>query len=235
MPVRAIVTDIEGTTSSISFVRDVLFPYARKRLPAFIQTRGEQPEVKHWLQEAAKEAGYVNISREEMVKVLQGWIDNDRKSTALKALQGMIWKVGYEGGEFKAHMYPDAVTKLREWHDRETPIYVYSSGSVQAQELFFGHTTAGDLRALFSGYFDTTTGPKRHWASYTRIAEAVDVPPTMLLFVSDIAEELDAAADAGYRTYLILRQQGPGEPPRDEEFIDISRHPVVTDFLEIPI
>lgn len=233
MPVRAILTDIEGTTSSLSFVRDVLFPYSKKRLPAFIETRGEEPEVRHWLQEAAKEAGYIHVNKDEIVKILQGWINEDYKVTALKALQGMIWEAGYKNGDFKAHMYPDAVLKLRDWHEREIPLYVYSSGSVQAQHLFFGNTTAGDLRPLFSGYFDTTTGPKREWTSYLHISEAIEVPPTMILFLSDVVEELDAAADCGYRTYLLRRPPGPGEPEVYDD--DSSRHPIVTDFSEIPV
>jgi enolase-phosphatase E1 len=233
MPVRAIVTVIEGTTSSLSFVRDTLFPYSKKRLPAFIETRGDEPEVRHWLQEAAKEAGYIHVNKADIVRILTEWINEDYKATPLKAIQGMIWEAGYKNGDFKAHVYPDAVLKLREWHEREMPLYVYSSGSVQAQNLFFAHTTAGDLRELFSGYFDTTTGGKREWPSYCRIAEAIEVPPTMVLFLSDIVEELDAAADCGYRTYLLRRPPGPGEPEVYDD--DSSRHPIVMDFGEIPV
>lgn len=233
MPVRAIVTDIEGTTSSISFVKSVLFPYSRKRLPAFIETHGDLPEVRHWLSEAAREAGYIHVDKDQIVKILQNWIVEDQKVTALKAIQGMIWEEGYRAGDFKAHVYPDAALKLREWHEREFPLYVYSSGSVQAQNLFFGNTSAGDLRPLFSGYFDTTTGGKREWTSYTRIAEAIQVPPTMIMFLSDVVEELDAAADCGYRTYLLRRPPGPGEPEVYDD--DSSRHPIVMDFSEIPV
>ncbi|MGP1667472.1 MAG: acireductone synthase, partial [Rhodanobacter sp.] len=110
---RAIVTDIEGTTSSIDFVRDVLFPYARKRLPAFVETHADQPDVQHWLNEAAKEAGFIEASRQEIIELLLGWIDEDRKSTALKALQGMIWKAGYEAGDYRAHIYPEVAAQLR--------------------------------------------------------------------------------------------------------------------------
>jgi enolase-phosphatase E1 len=142
--IRAIITDIEGTTSSISFVRDVLFPYARKRLPAFVETHGDKPEVQHWLHEAAREAGLVEASRQEVIELLLGWIDADRKSTALKALQGMIWKDGYETGDYRAHLYPEVADRLREWRAVGLRLYVYSSGSVQAQQLFFGHSVAGD-------------------------------------------------------------------------------------------
>jgi enolase-phosphatase E1 len=204
--IRAIVTDIEGTTSSISFVRDVLFPYARQRLPAFIETHGDTPEVLHWLHEAAKEAGLVEASRQEVIELLLQWIDEDRKSTALKALQGMIWKDGYEAGDYRSHMYPDVAARLREWHARGLPLYVYSSGSVPAQKLLFGYSEAGDLTPLFSGYFDTETGHKREADSYRRIAEAINIPPAQILFLSDIVEELDAAVSAGLKTAWLIRE-----------------------------
>ena len=143
--IRAIITDIEGTTSSISFVREVLFPYARKRLPAFIETHGDQPEVQHWLHEAAREAGMIEAERQEVVELLLEWIDQDRKSTALKALQGMIWKDGYESGAYRAHMYPEVAARLRAWRADGLRLYVYSSGSVPAQQLFFRFSEAGDL------------------------------------------------------------------------------------------
>ncbi|HEY4555619.1 MAG TPA: acireductone synthase, partial [Lysobacter sp.] len=115
MPVRAILTDIEGTTSSISFVKDVLFPYARRALPAFVAGRGHEPEVRRWLDAVATEQGGVCDDR-MVAEVLQGWIDADRKHTALKALQGMIWADGYRSGEYRAHVYPDAAEALREWN-----------------------------------------------------------------------------------------------------------------------
>ena len=207
--IRAIVTDIEGTTSSISFVRDVLFPYARKRLPAFVETHGDRPEVQHWLHEAAKEAGYVEATRQEVVELLLRWIDEDRKSTALKALQGMIWKEGYEAGDYQAHVYPEVAARLRAWRAEGLRLYVYSSGSVPAQKLFFGFSEAGDLTPLFAGYFDTETGPKRERASYERIADAIGEQPEHLLFLSDIAEELDAAREAGFRTAWLVRPPHP--------------------------
>jgi len=203
--ITTILTDIEGTTSSISFVNDVLFPYARARLPAFVVTHADDPEVQHWLHEAAKEAGLVSAGQQELIDLLIEWIDADRKSTALKALQGMIWKDGYANGEYRAHVYPEVASRLRAWHDAGKRLYVYSSGSVPAQKLFFAHTEAGDLGALFSGYFDTETGPKRDAASYRRIATAIGVPPGEIRFLSDIVEELDAAAAAGMHTTQIAR------------------------------
>ena len=221
--IRAIVTDIEGTTSSISFVRDVLFPYARQRLPAFIETHGDTPEVQHWLHEAAREAGLVEASRQEVIEMLLQWIDEDRKSTALKALQGMIWKEGYEAGDYRSHMYPEVAARLREWHAGGTALYVYSSGSVPAQKLLFGYSEAGDLTPLFSGYFDTETGHKRDTESYRRIAEAIDMPPAQILFLSDIVEELDAAGSAGLKTAWLIRD--PLEfpvSPRHEAYRDFD-------------
>jgi len=225
--IRAIVTDIEGTTSSISFVRDVLFPYARKRLPAFVETHGDRPEVQHWLHEAAREAGLVEASRQEIIELLLQWIDQDRKSTALKALQGMIWKDGYEAGSYRAHMYPEVAARLRHWRAEGLRLYVYSSGSVPAQQLFFRHSEGGDLTPLFAGYFDTETGPKREAGSYRRIAEAIDEQPRHLLFLSDIVEELDAAQAAGFHTGWLVR-----EP----QALPVSpRHPVYRDFDAINV
>ena len=203
--IRAILTDIEGTTSSISFVHDVLFPYARKRLPAFVETHGDLPEVQHWLHEAAKEVGIVEASRQEIIELLLRWIDEDRKSTALKALQGMIWKEGYEAGDYQSHMYPEVAARLRAWRGDGLALYVYSSGSVQAQQLLFKFSEAGDLTPLLAGYFDTETGPKREAGSYTRIAEAIGEQPGHILFLSDIVQELDAAKAAGLHTGWLQR------------------------------
>jgi enolase-phosphatase E1 len=204
--IRAIVTDIEGTTSSISFVRDVLFPYARKRLPAFVETHGDKPEVRHWLHEAAKEADLIEASRQDIIELLLQWIDQDRKSTALKALQGMIWKDGYAAGDYRAHLYPEVAARLRDWRADGLRLYVYSSGSVPAQQLFFRYSEAGDLTSLFAGYFDTETGPKRETESYRRIAAAIDEQPRHILFLSDIVEELDAAKAAGFHTGWLIRE-----------------------------
>ncbi|MBN8726117.1 MAG: acireductone synthase [Xanthomonadales bacterium] len=223
--IQAILTDIEGTTSSIDFVKDVLFPFSRKRLPAFVETNTDNPDVQHWLQNAAEEAGFVSAERQELIELLLGWIDEDRKSTALKALQGMIWKDGYASGEFQAHVYPDVPPRLRAWRDAGKRLYVYSSGSVEAQQLFFAHTTMGDLAPLFSGWFDTEIGPKRDAASYHAIAEAIGIPEADILFLSDVVEELDAARAAGMATTLVAR--APGLCP------DICPHPCVASFEAI--
>jgi enolase-phosphatase E1 len=225
--IRAILTDIEGTTSSITFVKDVLFPYARQRLPAFIATHADNPEVQHWLHEAAREAGLVSATQNEMIELLQRWIDEDRKATPLKALQGMIWEDGYRNGEFRAHMYPDVAPKLREWKAENLDLYVYSSGSVPAQKLFFGFSEAGDLTPLFSGYFDTEIGAKREAGSYQSILNAIGRGGNETLFLSDVSEELDAARAAGMRTTLLARP--PGACP------STTRHPCVADFTAIAL
>ncbi|MGB0135003.1 acireductone synthase [Dokdonella sp.] len=225
--IRAILTDIEGTTSSISFVKDVLFPYSRERLPAFVVTHEDKPEVQHWLHEAAREAGLVSASEQEMIDLLIGWIDSDRKSTALKALQGMIWADGYRDSDFRAHIYEDAARRMHAWHAIGLPIYIYSSGSVPAQKLLFANTESGDLTPILSGYFDTETGAKRDSASYTRIATAIDLPATDILFLSDIVEELDAARLAGMQTTLLAR--GTEGCPAD------SQHPCAVDFDSVEV
>ncbi|MFD0727614.1 acireductone synthase [Lysobacter brunescens] len=206
-----ILTDIEGTTSSISFVKDVLFPYARRALPGFVRAHAEEPEVRRWLDVVATEHGAV-CSDDTIVEILQGWIDEDRKHTALKALQGMIWSDGYRGADFTAHIYPDAAAQLRDWHAAGLPLAVYSSGSVPAQKLFFGHTDAGDLTGLFEGWFDTEVGHKREAGSYTEIARRLGRLPDDILFLSDVVEELDAAREAGLRTVLIDRLDDYPQP-----------------------
>ncbi len=228
--ISAILTDIEGTTSSISFVKDVLFPYARRALPGFVAEHGQEPDVRRWLDAVATECG--GICQDEMiVETLQGWIDQDRKHTALKALQGMIWEAGYRDADFTAHIYPDAAPALQAWRGAGLPLYVYSSGSVPAQKLFFGHSDAGDLTGLFTGWFDTEVGGKREAASYARIAEAIGKPAGEILFLSDVVEELDAAREAGLQTVLIDRRQDYPQPRegdathghvRVESFGDIS-------------
>jgi enolase-phosphatase E1 len=203
--IRAILTDIEGTTSSISFVKDVLFPYARENLPAFVAAEAEEPEVARWLAVTAEEAGLAPDDRDGIVATLQRWIDEDRKITPLKALQGLIWADGYASGAYRAHLYPEVAARLVAWKAQGLELYVYSSGSVPAQRLFFGHSEAGDLTSLFSGYFDTEIGGKRDAASYARIAAQIGLEPAQILFLSDIVEELDAARAAGLQTTWLCR------------------------------
>jgi len=221
--INAIITDIEGTTSSIAFVKEVLFPYAAQQFPAFLHAHWDDPSVQEQLQAAAAEAGEPLDTPAQASDLFRRWIEEDRKATPLKALQGMIWKAGYENGDYTAHMYPDTAPALRQWYDSGLALYVYSSGSVAAQKLFFGYSDAGDLTGLLSGYFDTTTGPKQSADSYRKIQQAIGHPANTLLFLSDIEAELDAAAEAGLHTCLLDREQAGLE----------SRHPVVSDFNHI--
>ena len=232
--VKVILTDIEGTTSSISFVKDVLFPYAAEHMPQYVHDHINDDAVKAALQQTAELAAEdgEKISPDDtealIAKLLQ-WIAEDRKATPLKALQGLIWKTGYENGDYKAHMYPDATEYLKKWHDSALPLYVYSSGSIKAQQLFFKYSEGGDLLGLFSGHFDTTSGGKKEAQSYRNILAELQNTHTGLnaadvLFLSDIKEELDAASEAGMQTVWLVRED---DIPANAE------HKAVKSFAEI--
>jgi enolase-phosphatase E1 len=208
MSIKAIVTDIEGTTSAVSFVFDVLFPYAAKHLPGFVRQNAERADVAEQLDAVRRDSNAPQADVERVVEILLSWIEEDRKATPLKALQGMVWAQGYHAGQLKGHVYPDAVEALQRWHAAGYQLFVYSSGSIQAQKLIFGCSEAGDLTPLFSGYFDTTSGPKREAQSYTNIQQAIGVAPEEILFLSDIVEELDAAQAAGLQTCGLAREGG---------------------------
>ncbi|MCP5206340.1 MAG: acireductone synthase [Hahellaceae bacterium] len=222
--IKAIVTDIEGTTSSISFVHEVLFPYAAAHLREFVIKNFQQPEVCAQLEEVARLSGCDAGDVEALILQLQTWIAEDKKITPLKALQGMIWKSGYENGDYVGHIYDDAYQSLTAWHRQGVPLYVYSSGSIAAQRLLFGHTAHGDLNPLFTGNFDTLTGGKKEVASYLKIADAIGQDPASVLFLSDIVDELDAAKSAGMKTCWLLR---------DGAVSGAVKHPVVTAFSQI--
>ena len=224
-----ILTDIEGTTGSISFVRDVLFPYARAALPGFVRARGDEPKVRALLDQVATEHGAM-CDDSVIVETLQGWIDQDRKHTVLKALQGMIWEDGYRDGDFTAHIYPDVAPALQAWHAAGHALAVYSSGSVPAQKLFFGHSDAGDLLPLFDHFFDTEVGHKRDADSYRLIADRLGRSPGDIVFLSDVIAELDAARKAGMRTVLLDRREDYPEPRRGEA---ANGHARVESFAEI--
>jgi enolase-phosphatase E1 len=221
--IQAVLTDIEGTTSSLSFVHEVLFPYARERMAGFVRAHASDKAVRATLDAVGIQAGRT-LSDDETVEQLIQWIDEDRKYTPLKELQGLIWEDGYRRGDFVSHVYEDAVEGLRKWHAMGLRLYVYSSGSVHAQKLLFGHTLYGNLTPLFSGYFDTNFGAKRETDSYRRIALDIGMPPAFILFLSDIGEELDAAQAAGMGTVWLVR----------EAFLETgARHRQVRDFSSI--
>lgn len=208
--IKAIVTDIEGTTSSLSFVKDVLFPYARAHLRAFVDAHRDDTAVRRLLDHAREIAGG-DLSDEAVIDQLLRWIDEDKKIMPLKALQGMIWEEGYRQGRFRGHVYEDAVRGLERWRAAGLKLYVFSSGSVQAQKLLFAHTDYGDLTPWFSSYFDTHIGAKREPAAYAAIARAIGLPPAEILFLSDIREELDAAGQVGMHTIWLVREC-PADP-----------------------
>jgi enolase-phosphatase E1 len=232
---RVALLDIEGTTTPVSFVQDVLFPYARERISAFVQAYAGEPEVSAAIQALRREH-----SAESGDDVPPPWrdadpgayacwlIDRDRKSTPLKMLQGRIWEDAYKAGLLMAPIYDDVPKALARWTKNGREVAIFSSGSVLAQRLLFANTTAGDLTRFLSGYFDTTTGPKRDRASYERIAAARGKAPAEVLFVSDVPAELDAAREAGMRTSLCVRPEA-AEPKPGAAF-----HPVVRSLDEVP-
>ncbi len=223
--IKAILTDIEGTTSSLAFVKDVLFPYSRARLRDFLRAHGAEPAVREQLEAVQRlESSGGALDVESLAAILERWIDEDRKLTPLKALQGMIWEEGFRRGDFRGHVYEDAVHALRHWKAQGFKLYVFSSGSVQAQKLLFGHSEYGDLTPLFDGFFDTTVGAKKDAASYRRIAAATGFAPSEILFLSDVPEELDAARSAGLATVQLVR--GPETTPA-------AGHPQACRFDEI--
>lgn len=222
---QAIVTDIEGTTSSLSFVKDVLFPYARAHLPDFVRRHAQDAEVTELL-DATRQISGADLDNEQLIAQFVDWIDRDQKITPLKSLQGLIWQDGYRQGAFKGHVYPDAAEGLKHWHTQGYRLYVYSSGSVYAQKLLFGHTEYGDLTPLFSGYFDTHIGGKQDAASYRAIARQIGLPAADILFLSDIEAELNAARAAGFDTCWLVR---------DQAIDSRAAHRQVNDFTAIPL
>ncbi|OWV27929.1 acireductone synthase [Halomonas campaniensis] len=223
--VRAIVTDIEGTTTDINFVHKVLFPYAHSKLPDFLRANADAPAIAEQITAVRSEMVDPSAPLEAVIDKLLHWIETDQKVTPLKALQGMVWADGYQRGDFKGHLYSDVAPALHQWKDSGKALYVYSSGSVQAQKLLFGYSDAGDLTPLFSGYFDTHIGHKREATAYQRIVAELDLPPAAVLFLSDVIEELDAAKQAGMQTLQLVRE---GTQPG-------NTHACVTRFDEIAL
>jgi enolase-phosphatase E1 len=214
--ISTVLTDIEGTTSAIAFVKETLFPFAAEALDSFLDARGDDPQV---------QAVLAAVPGPDRRATLRAWMAEDAKATPLKALQGMIWRAGFEDGRLKGHLWPDVPGCLRAWAEAGTALAVYSSGSVDAQRLLFRHSLAGDLEPLFGGFFDTRMGAKREAQSYTRIAEAWGAAPASILFLSDVAEELDAARAAGLATCQLVRPEDGTLPS--------GRHPEAADFKAV--
>jgi enolase-phosphatase E1 len=225
----AVVTDIEGTTGSIAFVKDVLFPYARDHLAAYVAAHRDDAQVTAVLAATRAEANEPNADEARTLEILRAWMRDDRKATPLKTLQGWIWRDGYARVELRGHVYPDAVEALRRWHAAGVALYVYSSGSIAAQQLLFGQSTAGDLRFLFSDYFDTTTGAKSEPSSYAAIVARIGCVARDVLFLSDRDVELDAAHAAGLQVARLMRPEDtlPNET--------VSAYPAFTSFASIDL
>lgn len=207
---QTLLLDIEGTIAPVAFVTEVMFPYARREMDAFLAARWDDPAVRGVREQIARDAGVDGFSRQTIVPHLYELMDRDAKATGLKALQGLIWEKGFADGTLRARLFLDVAPTLRSLHAHGIDLRIYSSGSIAAQKLFLAHTTDGDLTPLFSGHYDTTTGPKQQAESYRRIIADVGRAADAILFASDIVAELDAAREAGMQTRLALR---PGNRP----------------------
>jgi enolase-phosphatase E1 len=231
---RGILLDVEGTTSSISFVYDVLFTHAKARVGEFLAAHREDGRVMELAASITAAAGAplsaAAIAADPTRAALAAidLMNRDVKDTALKELQGMIWRSGFESGELVAHVFDDVPPALAAWADSGLDVRIYSSGSIEAQKLFFGHTAAGDLTSQLRGHYDTTTGPKREAASYARIAADMGLEPRQILFVSDVGAELDAARAAGMATALAVR-------PGNRDAGGMLEHEAVDSFAEIVV
>lgn len=220
LPLAAAVTSIEGTTTPLSFIRNVLFPFARERLPGFLESHANDPAVAEQLAEVRR----LVPGRSELQTLLH-WMDRDAKITPLKVLQGLIWRDGYGDGELAGAVYPDVPPALRRWSASGLRLFCFSHGSIEAQRLIFGHSPAGDLCGLFGGFFDTRVGSKHEPESFSRLAIGMGLPPAEIVYLSDDEAELDAAATAGMRTCQVVRADS-NTPASD-------RHPTAGDFAGV--
>jgi len=216
--IRAVIFDIEGTIGDIAFVRSVLFPFARDRLGAYFADHWNDDHVRAILKDAREASGQALATPADAVTSFEAWIDGDLKITPLKTLQGLIWRSGYEAGVLKAHLYDDAIAAIRRFHAQDLRLFIYSSGSVEAQKLYMAYSVAGDLRPLISGYFDTTTGPKAEPASYAAIARQAGESPGDMMFFSDATAEVSAALAAGMKATLLCRSPGIPAPAERARF-----------------
>jgi enolase-phosphatase E1 len=221
MPIQTILCDIEGTTSSLSFVHDVLFPLSYDRMEDFIKQYWNSDLIRTEILQMNSE------DPDEVIKTLRSWIKEDRKEGALKSIQGKIWKEGFESGKIRGHVYRDVPPNFQKWGGSGIRICIFSSGSIEAQKLLFKYSEAGDLSPFISSYFDTTTGPKREPSSYQKIASELSLPAANILFLSDVQSELDAARNAGMQTTQLLRELATPK--------NFSGHPTVSSFDEIKL
>jgi len=214
--VAVVLLDIEGTTTPMSFVHDVLFPYARARLDSYLGAHAAEEALRdalaglrvEWQEDIASGEAPPAWPKGDVAPAagyLAWLMDRDRKSPALKRIQGEIWETGFQTGALRGDVFPDVAPALARWTGGGVAVAIYSSGSTLAQRLIFGATAQGDLTPLISNFFDTAVGPKRSVDSYVRIAREMHRSPAQMLFVSDVPEELDAARDAGYQILLAVR------------------------------
>ena len=236
--IRGVLLDIEGTTTPIAFVYDVLFPFARARLSDFLSRHRASDEVRQSLarlreehaRDVADQLSPPPITESSELESIVGYVywlmDRDRKSTGLKSLQGKVWEEGYRSGALKSEVFPDVPASLQRWHSAGLKLAIFSSGSVLAQRLLFAHTNAGQLTQVIDGYFDTTTGAKTAAASYRLISSELQLSPAQILFISDVSAELEAATQAGMLSALCIR---PGNPPQP----NVKEHPVIRSFDEV--
>lgn len=216
MSLRAILLDIEGTTTPIAFVHDVLFSYARDHVREFLYKNSAAEDIALLREEHAvdvSDAPLLSNETESIAAYVEWLIKLDRKSTALKSLQGKIWRQGYENGSLKSQVFADVAPAFERWRDRGLSIGIFSSGSVLAQQLLFAHTEVGDLTHFIDSYFDTNVGKKGEAESYRKIAEAMGIETQQILFISDVTAELDAANQAGMKTLLSIRPGNSEQPP----------------------
>lgn len=220
---KYIVLDIEGTVAPISFVHEKMFPYARERLGEYLRGSGKSVEqdialIKAWASESGRGAGFEDLAGKDdtiaaCVKVCEEDMDVDRKSTALKSVQGNIWTSGFADGSLKVPLFGDVPSAIVGWYRKGIKVYIYSSGSRKAQRDLFGHTTVGDLKPYLQGYFDTTSGSKVEASSYENIALSLGAEqPDDIMFATDNGLEAVAARQAGWNVVLLER---PGNGPID--------------------
>ncbi len=210
--IRAILLDIEGTTTPIAFVHEVLFSYARNHAKEFLANRVDAEDIARLREEQTADLNNGEQPPMPLDAYVEWLIARDHKSTGLKSLQGKIWRQGYADGSLKSQVYADVAPAFARWRARGLGISIFSSGSVLAQQLLFANTDAGDLTKFIDQYFDTNVGKKGEAASYRRIAEALNLRTEEVLFISDVVAELDAANEAGMQTLLSIR---PGNPPQE--------------------
>ena len=226
---NAVLLDIEGTTTSISFVFDVLFPFAAKAIPDFLRQNAARPDMAATIALILKDALPSELGQTpEMnaLAVVQRQMAGDIKATGLKQLQGLVWQYGYENGQIKGHVFADVPERFTHWRNTNRPVAIYSSGSRLAQQLLFRHSIAGDLTSGIAGYYDTTSGPKREAASYQAIATAWGIPAKDIVFCTDQPAEADAALAAGMQTAIIMRPGNASLPAK-------LAHPVYADVSKI--